>query len=62
VRKNGFSFYIQRIGLQAALVPGLGQTHCVQDSGGDSIAIRGMENLRLAGVGRSMSRACGEAR
>lgn len=61
-REDGFSFYIQGVGLQAALVAGLRQANRVEDSGGDAVAVRGTQDLRFArvrggsgGVGRKDS-------
>lgn len=49
-RKYSFSFYIQGIGLKAALLACLGEPDRVEDPDGYSIAISGAQDLRLAGI------------
>src|SRR4051794_17996917 len=51
-RKYGLSLDIQRIGLQASLVAGLRQADRIEDANGDIVAIRSLQDLRLAGVRR----------
>ena len=57
-RKDRFSFYIQGIGLKAALVSGLRQANGIEDAGGHAITIGGAQDLRLAGVGRGCGGVC----
>jgi hypothetical protein len=53
-RKDRLSLDIQRIRLQASLVAGLRQADRIEDTDRDIVAIRGLQDLRLAGVGRGM--------
>ena len=50
-RKDGFSFYVQGVGLQAALVAGFRQADGVEDTGGDAVAIGRAQDLRFARIG-----------
>ena len=44
------SFYIQCIGLKAALVSGLGQPDRIEDARRHAVAIGGAQDLRFAGL------------
>ena len=57
-RKDCFSFYIQGVGLKAALVASLRQANGIEDAGGHAIAIGGAQDFRLARVGRGRGSAC----
>ena len=57
-RKDRFSFYIQSVGLKAALVSGLRQAHGIEDAGRHAIAVGGTQDLRLARVGGGSGSAC----
>lgn len=58
--ENSFSFYIQGIGLKAALVAGFRQANRVENAGGDPILVRGAQDLSLARIGRGCGVAGGE--
>ena len=49
-RKDGFSLYVQCVGLEAALVAGLRQADRVKDADGYAVAICGAQDFGLAGV------------
>jgi len=57
-----FSFYIQGVGLQAALVSGLGQADGIEDAGWHAVAIGGAQDLGFAGVGGGVRNTGSEAR
>ena len=60
-RKDCFSFYIQGVRLEAALVSGFRQANGIEDAGGHAIAVGGTQDLRLARVGGG-SGGTGDAR
>ena len=55
-RKYGFSFDIQGVGLQAALVAGFRQADRIEDSDRDVVAFRSPQDLRFARVRRGARR------
>lgn len=60
--KDSFSLYVQGIGLQTTLLPGLGQADSIEDAGRYAIAVGGAQDLRLARIGGGKRRARGQAR
>ena len=48
--KDGFSFYIQCVGLKAALVSGFRQPYGIEYAGGNLIAVGSAQNFCFAGV------------
>jgi hypothetical protein len=60
--KDGFSLYIQCVGLQASLVTRFGQSHGVEDAGGDAVAVGRAQDFRLARVGGGVCRPGRKAR
>ncbi len=55
-REDSFSFYIQSVGLKAALVSGLRQSDRIENAGRYPIAVRGAQDLGFAGIGRCRRR------
>jgi len=54
--------YIQGIRLKAALLSGLSQTDRIENAGRHAVAIGGVQDLRLAGIGGGVGRAGSETR
>ncbi len=55
-REDGFPFYIQCVGLKAALVSGFRQTNRIENAGRYLVAVRGAQDLGFAGIGRCRGR------
>jgi len=61
-REDGFSFYVQGVGLEAALVAGFRQADRVEDAGRNAVAVGGTQDFRLARVGGGVCRPGRQAR
>lgn len=62
VWENRFPFYIQCVGLKAALVSGFGEADGIEDTGRDAVAACGAQDLRLAGIRSRSGGGAGKAR